>query len=200
MGMSATQARLLALTSRMNDLEFRAESIANVKIRLADDSDKIAQEYTNELGKQRYSYRKMGENGTFIDVTINSISQLNDAGYDLYGNGSDGRTLYNPSFPDGYTLYEMLQSGEFWVKKSSSGEETTLEQEAMVTIESADQATLAKAEAKYNAAVAKIHRKEKELDRQESKLNTEHEALKTERDSLKEIISDNVSNSFKLFG
>lgn len=42
MGMSASQARLLAITSRMNDIELRSQQIANTKLRLADESDQVA--------------------------------------------------------------------------------------------------------------------------------------------------------------
>ena len=37
MGMSASQVRLLSLTSRMHDLEFQAQAIQYTKLDLADD-------------------------------------------------------------------------------------------------------------------------------------------------------------------
>lgn len=79
MGMSATQARLLSLTSRMNDLEYRAENIANIKIRLADESDRIAQKYTDALGKQKFTLttysdsQHMGQAYTF-DLRVSNLS------------------------------------------------------------------------------------------------------------------------------
>jgi len=40
MGMSASQARLLSLTTRLTNNEFRAQTITNSKLRLADKSTK----------------------------------------------------------------------------------------------------------------------------------------------------------------
>ncbi|MBR2525144.1 hypothetical protein IKE67_01635 [bacterium] len=198
MGMSTSQVRLLALTSRMNDLEYKAENIANIKVRLADESDKIAQDYTKELGKQRFvltSYSSGTPQQTYLTGSTGDFK--------LYHKLADGHWHQDTGVYDSYTLYEMIQSGEYIFRaKNEQGqwEEIDISTQSTVTIDSVDNATLAQAEAKYNAATSKIHAKEKELDRQQSKLDTEHEALKTERDSLKEIIRDNVDNTFKLFG
>jgi len=45
--MSASQARLLFISSRIHDIELKSQQIANQKIRLASDSDQIATDYTN---------------------------------------------------------------------------------------------------------------------------------------------------------
>ena len=42
MGMSASQARLLSITARISDIEYKSQQISNVKIRLADESEKVA--------------------------------------------------------------------------------------------------------------------------------------------------------------
>lgn len=52
MGMSASQARLLSLTARLSDLELQAQSISNSKIRLAQQTEQAATEYTNALAKK----------------------------------------------------------------------------------------------------------------------------------------------------
>ena len=90
--MSSSQARLLSITARMNDVEFKSQTISNTKLRLADES-----------------------------------------------------------------------------------------------------------EADYNAATARINRKEKLLDNELKALDTEHNALKTEQDAIKSLISDNVSKTFNIF-
>ncbi len=51
MGMSASQARLLFISSRMSDIELRSQQIANTKIRLADESEQVANNYTQALNK-----------------------------------------------------------------------------------------------------------------------------------------------------
>ena len=201
MGMSASQARLLSLTSRMNDLEYKAENIANIKIRLADESDKIAQKYTDALGKQKYTLTSYST-GQPVTTELNGHSfkaptgAAWQAGYTFVK--ADGSAVSNLLSLTATQIYEMIESGEF--KIQLNGSDVSAAEQVNIGIESISTAELAQAEAEYNAATSKIQRKEKELDRQQSKLDTEHEALKTERDSLKEIIRDNVDNTFKLFG
>jgi len=49
MGMSASQARLLTITARIHDVEFQAQTIQNAKIQLANQSDRVYDEYTAAL-------------------------------------------------------------------------------------------------------------------------------------------------------
>ena len=49
MGMSASQARLLTITARINDVEFQAQSIQNAKIQLANQSDRVYEDYIAAL-------------------------------------------------------------------------------------------------------------------------------------------------------
>ena len=201
MGMSTSQVRLLALTSRMNDLEYKAENIANIKVRLADESDKIAQKYTDALGKQKYTLTSYST-GQPVTTELNGASfkaplgAAYKAGYSFVK--ADGSSVPNYLSLTATQIYEMIESGEY--KIQLNGSDVSAAEQVNIGIESISTAELAQAEAEYNAATSKIQRKEKELDRQQSKLDTEHEALKTERDSLKEIIRDNVDNTFKLFG
>ena len=53
MGMSASQARLLFISSRISDLELRSQQISNTKIRLADESEQVANDYTKALNKTK---------------------------------------------------------------------------------------------------------------------------------------------------
>lgn len=57
----------------------------------------------------------------------------------------------------------------------------------------------AEAESKYNYETATIHRKENELDLELKQLETQHEAVLKEYDSVKQVISNNVDRTFKLF-
>ena len=119
---------------------------------------------------------------------------------------------YYPSVPETFSasdLYEMIESGQFYLKgystittadgvtKPVSGE-ISVTANTNMAIES-DTTELAKAEADYNAKTAKINRKEKLLDNDLKALDTEHSALNTEMDSIKSLIKDNVDKTFNLF-
>ena len=78
MGMSASQARLLSITSRMNDVEFKSQQISNTKIRLADESEQVANAYTKALNKQKYTTTSF-INGTTtkVDLTARELIKPN---------------------------------------------------------------------------------------------------------------------------
>jgi len=57
MGMAASQARLLTLTARLSDLELRAQTISNSKIRLSMNSAEAAEEYANALDQQKLTVK-----------------------------------------------------------------------------------------------------------------------------------------------
>ncbi|MBR2526392.1 hypothetical protein IKE67_07995 [bacterium] len=198
MGMSSSQARLLSITARINDVEFKSQSIANTKIRLADESEQVSREYTEALGKTKLMY-------TTWNSTTQSMQQIELTG-DLLMNADSHYKLYKVGATDSfdttgidqYTLYEMIESGEFYLKKD--GEEISVSGDNQLALGSVDSVKLAQAEAEYNAATARINRKEKLLDNEMKALDTEHNALKTEQDSIKSLIKDNVDKTFNIFG
>ncbi len=316
MGMSASQARLLSITSRMNDIEFKSQQIANTKIRLSDESEQVANAYTKALNKQKFTYTDYSS-GSAVKVDLNSSTlanyglklvprnatpqfrvvplrltegesvrtfatkmeaqqelvkldsfyyadkmlsvqssdeqtssatlvknfstltssrmdvsevsakaytpdsmnnfidkeiELNNASMIKVKNPSYKLEEFYPAVPTTFTaseLYEMIESGQFYLEgdvktTGADGVETFKRGEISVTsstqlaIES-DSTELAKAEAEYNAATAKINRKEKLLDNDLKALDTEHSALSTEYDSVKSLIGDNIDKSFQLF-
>ena len=374
MGMSASQARLLSITARISDIEYKSQQISNVKIRLADESQQVANAYTQALNKQKYTLTTY-PNGTAekIDLTVSQLmksdskyrlvsskgktlvssdvkqnymrcmsdwndlltcgnstrlkqqnetqddflkrskesgywescetqeqflaryqaeknwkqSVINDpearksnckasfvlqqvwgqgsfreckrslgldpntqGGYDVliansnhtmdevkhyedlfeqlyaattqtsvyvpgqeepFGDGtfryahedrqvnSDALLSLDKScYNDPNWLYEALESGEFMIINVETGKEVSVSSESSIHLES-DTTGMAKAEAEYNAATAKINKKEKKLDMELKALDTEHNALSTEFDSVKTLIGDNVEKSFNLF-
>ncbi len=63
MGMAAGQARLLSITARLNHNELRTMHISNAKIRLADQTEKVGEEYINALNETQLMYSTYDENG-----------------------------------------------------------------------------------------------------------------------------------------
>ena len=49
MGMAASQARLLSITARQHDVEYKAQAIQHAKIQLATQQDQVYQEYQAAL-------------------------------------------------------------------------------------------------------------------------------------------------------
>ena len=205
MGMSASQARLLAITSRMNDVEFKSQQVANTKIRLADESEQVANAYTKALNRQKLTYTGFDENGQAKKLELNSVNMAG-SGFELKARDGSAKV---PTSYTGAELYEMIESGQFYLEGNvksvgADGVETYVKGEVSVSSSTqlaieTDDTDLARAEAEYNAATAKINRKEKLLDNDLKALDTEHSALSTEYDSVKSLIGDNIDKSFQLF-
>lgn len=74
MGMSASQARMLSLTSRMSDLELQAQSISNSKIRLADQAEEASRAYSNALDKEKMTVYSGLSGGTSSYMDANALN------------------------------------------------------------------------------------------------------------------------------
>ena len=140
MGMAAGQARLLSITARMNDIEFKSQSVSNTKVRLADESEQVSREYTEALNKQKLSYTDW-TSGTAQKIDLNSANlkgalsgqfKLVDAqgrqvvyteadAKDKDGN-PDNTKVYIKSFTQAQ-LYEMIESGQFMLQSYEKQED-----------------------------------------------------------------------------
>ena len=76
MGMAASQARLLSITSRMSDNELRAQLINNAKMRLTTDSSRVSDEYIAALNETRMMFSNFDVNGNEQSqgLTFNSLT------------------------------------------------------------------------------------------------------------------------------
>ena len=75
MGLAASQARLLLLTARKSDLEFRAQQITNSEMILAMQTEEIAREYSNKLSNQTIKYINSADS-TEIEITASNLYNL----------------------------------------------------------------------------------------------------------------------------
>lgn len=76
MGLAASQARLLSITSRMADNELRSQLINNAKMRLTTESSRVSDEYIAALNKTQLmmsNYNLKGEK-QYQDLTFNSLT------------------------------------------------------------------------------------------------------------------------------
>ncbi len=83
MGLAASQARLLSITSRMADNELRSQLINNAKMRLTAESSQVSEEYVDALNKTQLmmkNYNTAGES-QYQNLTFNSLTA-----YSAYNN------------------------------------------------------------------------------------------------------------------
>ena len=63
MGLSASQARLLSITSRLSDNELRSQTITNAKSALSTKTSQASQEYLNSLNETKMMFSTYDANG-----------------------------------------------------------------------------------------------------------------------------------------
>ncbi len=79
MGMAASQARLLSITSRLSDNELRAQLINNQKIRLATESSNASDAYVSALNDAQMMYTNYDadNNKSYQQLTFNALTAYN---------------------------------------------------------------------------------------------------------------------------
>lgn len=79
MGLSASQARLLFLTARKSDIEFNEMKIANAKISLSRDTEKVSEAYANALNAKKITWAVDGNttSDSTVDLTYNLLMTPN---------------------------------------------------------------------------------------------------------------------------
>ena len=75
MGLAASQARLLSLTARMHDIEYKAQKLEAQKLQMANQSQQVYQEYEDALNMQKIQYKVIGSDGSayFKDATVKAL-------------------------------------------------------------------------------------------------------------------------------
>lgn len=71
MGMSASQARLLAITARIHDVEYEAQSIQSAKIQLSTQQDEVYQNYLDALDATTLTVKNM--DGNLVAATMSNL-------------------------------------------------------------------------------------------------------------------------------
>ena len=219
MGLSASQARLLNLTARMHDIEYKAQNLEAQKLQMANESTQVYQEYENALNKQKIQFKQIGADGSanYVDASLNTLFaagykvrvQNKDGNWtecaDLAAvNNATGKTISGTSTE---TLRNMVEAGFIvFEKPTNEVDEKGNKIYSEVNIatdtslqEVSDETELKKAEAKYEADMRKINAKDKKFDTDLAAMEQERNAIKTEMDTLKSVAKDNVDRTFKLF-
>ena len=75
MGMSSSQARLLSLTARQHNVEYRAQKLQAEKLQMANDSDRVYNTYLTALNATKIQARIFDNSGsdTFKDATLSML-------------------------------------------------------------------------------------------------------------------------------
>ena len=119
MGMAASQVRLLALTSRLHDVEFEAQSLQNQKIALATQKDALYQNYCDALDAKKIQVAYMDGLGeyNYVDASFATLCEYNPnrvTEYALIDSRTD-KVIVNQETYDTYQQYSNDKYSFAWV-------------------------------------------------------------------------------------
>ena len=115
MGLAASQARLLVLTARKSDLEFRAQNITNRKLLLSAQTEQIAMDYSRALSNKQMRF--------VFDYDSNQMDDLNEIFSidSVYANNSAFVGSYRVRLADGRIAVADKSQLPYAVQQNSNG-------------------------------------------------------------------------------
>ena len=119
MGLSASQARLLSITSRLSDNELRSQSITNAKSALSTKTSQASQEYLNSLNETKMLFSTYDESGNKVQTKLTgaALSQYAPLKNQYTLVNSDGQALVSEldatNYKDSANISEFLEKYGF---------------------------------------------------------------------------------------
>ncbi len=137
-----------------------------------------------------------------IVVPQNATQELKES---LKNKDEDETFVYDESTDDAEYIQEMILTGQ-WFLEQNTGSEENAKWEKLQSWQGSSQVSErnyteddAAAEAEYEKDMKALQKKDKMLEMRLEQIQTEENAIETEIDSVKQVISDNIDNSFKTF-
>ena len=118
MGLSAGQAKLLSLTARITDNEYKSQNLANARMRLATASNDARMEYQNSLSAQQFNFLTYDSTGSAVEtaLTPNVLYQYQPMKSQYAITNSAGQILVSAqdakNFEESETLCDFLSKYE----------------------------------------------------------------------------------------
>ena len=117
MGMASSQARLLSLTARMHQIEYKAARIEAQKLQLANDTRRVYEDYLDALEMSKYEIRTLHQDGstTFVEFSAKDLYTYHGITHKQYTlETMDGKTLIPE---DIHAVYQSTDSLEDFLKE-----------------------------------------------------------------------------------
>ena len=125
MGMAASQARLLTLTSRLHDIEYKAQNIESQKIALATQKDEAWQAYNDALDAKKIQVAFYNGNGTktFVDANFSTVCGYDSSRCTQYAltDAKTGKLIVSSEIAEMYETYDSDKYCFAWAMVGYAG-------------------------------------------------------------------------------
>ena len=88
MGLSSSQARLLNLTARMHQIEYKAARLEAMKLQMANESTRVYEDYLDAMDKTKIQVKNLKTDGSITYEDVASYSKFIEKGYALVVHGA----------------------------------------------------------------------------------------------------------------
>ncbi len=194
MGIAANQARLMTLTARQNDLEYKAQRLSAIKMHLSQTTSELATNYANALNNysKLNSAQQMGNqfaDDWFIVNKDGSYSRYTGGFSQVAQAGNEANTTMTvPN--DGNACQGRDLCARVASAIGATGDTLTITASGYLSYQ----------QGIYQTETERLSAQEKIYDMELTQVNTEHDAIKTEYDAIKSLVGDNVEKTFNVFG
>jgi hypothetical protein len=193
MGLAASQGRMLTLTGRKSDLEYRAQIISNRRLMLAMQTSELAENYSKALNNRVLNVKADGQE---LPMSVGNLSLVN-----LKPFYADGTPV--PKNTSSSTLEEGLRNGVMSMQYINTPPDAKTNQVDWKTSTTIQDNTFSEddgaANAQYEYLSAQLQTQDKVMELELKNVETQHKAVETEVESVKKVIDKNVEVSFKAF-
>lgn len=130
MGLSASQAKLLSITSRISDNELRSQTITSAKMALANQSTAASKDYVNALNTTKLTYSTYDLNGNkaYVNLTGSQLSQYAPLKNQYALINNKGQVLVSETdaknYDDSADMEEFL--AKYGIEKTDTGKTQTV--------------------------------------------------------------------------
>lgn len=212
MGLASSQARLLNITARMHQIEYKAQRLEAMKLQMANESAQVYEDYQDALDAIKVQFRAINSDGSTTYKDITEYADLTGAGFHVYCVEENSGTTTYKEFVEGSEfetsmgkinvskltskiLENFLQTGIFVLAKRPSGGSissgSTEEFKKFIDEELTSVATHTglreiSDETDLKKAEAKYEADMKRIDLKDRKYDTDLAALESERNALKQ--------------
>lgn len=125
MGLSSSQARLLNLTARMHQIEYKAARLEAMKLQMANESTRVYEDYLEALDKTKIQIKVLNTDGSVTYKDIASYDDFLNAGYAINYNG----TVY-----DGVSKAQLGNDGKYYATAAEAQAAGTTVKKTNVTL------------------------------------------------------------------
>ncbi len=229
MGISANQARLLALTARKCDLETQMQVILNNKINIAKETSNIADDYSKAVSNRRLFIfkpsmdvatpvyqdlsaknlyntdglilaKKTGANYAPIgNITSSAIEKGLREGSIFLVKAADMKTQDPKTFTITAGLYGDGSINLSTTTTSNNKWEILDWRTSTAIMDELDKSDDQSAQLNYESTMKHLEVKEAGLDLEMNSIQTSHSAITNEIESVKKVLTKNTEDTFKYF-